>query len=299
MDIVDHGRYDYSAIHRRPDYDWPEGKRLAFYVALNIEHFSFGETLGHTPTFTLPAPDARNYAWRDYGLRVGVWRILDILEECGLPACHLMNTAVYDYAPDIAHAVRNRGDEVVGHGHTNSERQTEMTLEQEWDMLERVTRRLTEEEGKPPGGWLSPWIAENTRTPDLVRKAGYRYLLDWPCDDQPVWFRTEHGPLLSIPYPVELNDTPAMMVRRHTMPEFSAMVLDQFEEMLWQSQKQPLVCGLSLHTPAVGHPFRLRHLRDLLTRITRHPQRDRVWFTTPGAIASHVAALPEGIVPGG
>jgi allantoinase len=186
MGIQKHGRYDYSPITERPDYDWPDGKRLAFYIGLNIEHFSFGEGLGHTPTNPGPQPDVRNYAWRDYGLRVGIWRIFDLFDELGLPACHLMNTAIYDHAPQIPARIRERGDEFVGHGVTNSEQQADYPEEEERALIEAATAAFRQHEGQGPGGWMGPWISESAHTPDLLREAGYRFVMDWSCDDQPV-----------------------------------------------------------------------------------------------------------------
>lgn len=291
MKLKDHHRYEYSPIGQRADYRWPDGKRLAFYVALNIEHFSFGEGLGHTPSYTTPQPDVRNYAWRDYGLRVGVWRLFDLLDELRLPACHLINSAVYDHAPAILERIRQRGDEIVGHGRTNAERQGDLDEADERALIREATEAIGRHEGKPPAGWMGPWISESLVTPDLLKEAGYRYLMDWPCDDQPVWMDTRAGPILSIPYPVEINDAPAMLTRHHTASEFTQMILDQFEEMLRLSEQQPLVCGVSLHTFAAGQPFRLRQLRRALDHIVRHPNADRVWFTRPGEIAHHIETL--------
>lgn len=298
MLLKHHGRYDYVPITGRADYDWPQGRRLAFYVALNIEHFSFGEGLGHTPSYATPQPDVRNYAWRDYGLRVGIWRLFDLLDELGLPACHLLNSAVYDHAPAILERIRRRGDEIVGHGRSNSERQGDLDEAAERALINEATAAIARHEGSPPAGWMGPWISESLVTPDLLREAGYRYVMDWPCDDQPIWFRTRAGRLLSIPYPVEINDAPAMLNRHHTPEQFSAMMLDQFEEMLHLSHAQPLVCGISLHSFIVGQPFRLAALRRTLTRIVQHPDADRVWFTRPVDIANHIESLPDGIVPG-
>jgi hypothetical protein len=264
MKLSRHDRYDYSPITERPDYDWPGGKRLAFYLALNIEHFHFGEGRGHTPTREAPHPDHRNYAWRDYGLRVGIWRIFDLLDELGLPAAHLLNSTVYDHAPPILDRIRTRGDEIVGHGRTNSEAQGQLSEPDE----------------------------------DLLKEAGYSYQLDWPFDDQPIWMRTRAGPILSIPYPVEINDSPALLNRRHTADDFARMAIDQFEQLLADSKHQPLVCGISTHTFAVGQPFRLPHLRRMLEHVVNHPDVERVWFTRPGDIARHIATLEPGIVPG-
>src|SRR5262245_17728533 len=105
-----HNRYAFSAIHRRPDFSWPEGKRLAVYIGLNIEHFAFGSGLSHSLSTPLPAPDQRAFAWCEYGSRVGVWRIFDVLDQLGLPAAHLINTAIFDFAPEILTAITARGD---------------------------------------------------------------------------------------------------------------------------------------------------------------------------------------------
>jgi len=294
----DHGRYDYSPIDERAGYFWPDGKRLAVYLALNIERFSFGEGLGHTPTALGPEPDVRNFAWRDYGLRVGIWRIFDLFDELDLPACHLMNSSVYDYAPQIPARIRGRGDEFIGHGRSNSERQSELGLEAEGVLIDEVSEAFRQHEGAAPGGWMGPWIAESHETPDLLAEAGYRYVMDWPCDDQPIWMRTRAGKLLSIPYHVEINDSPAQLTRRHSPEEFTAMTLAHFDELLRQSRKQPLVFSLPLHTFVVGQPFRLAGLRTILEHIVHHPESERIWLTRPSEIYEHISCLPEGTVPG-
>ena len=182
MEIKKHNRYEYSPIVERPVYDWPDGKRLAVYFALNIEHFSFGEGLGHTPTNPGTQPDIRNYAWRDYGLRVGIWRIFDLLDEFHIPAAHLMNSSIYDYAPQIPAQIRKRGDEFIGHGHTNSEEQGALPEDQEQKLIEEVTGSFREHEGNGPQGWMGPWISESQHTPDLIKEAGYSYLMDWSAE---------------------------------------------------------------------------------------------------------------------
>src|SRR5580693_3611327 len=123
MPSSNHGRYSYRPITDRPDYSWPNGRRLAVYVALNLEHFAFGEGLGAELAPGGPQPDVLNYAWRDYGNRVGVWRLLDLFADLRMPVTLLVNSAIYDYCPEVVAAFRQRGDEIVGHGRTNSERQ--------------------------------------------------------------------------------------------------------------------------------------------------------------------------------
>lgn len=126
MNLPSHGRYDYSAITDRPDFNWPDGKRLAVYLGVNLEHFAFGEGLGAELAPGGPHPDVLNFAWRDYGNRVGAWRLLEMLDTLQLPATVLANSAMYDYAPELIAAHRARGDEIAGHGRTNSERQRDL-----------------------------------------------------------------------------------------------------------------------------------------------------------------------------
>jgi peptidoglycan/xylan/chitin deacetylase (PgdA/CDA1 family) len=295
MSLRSHDRYDYVPITRRADYSWPAGKRLAVYLGLNLEHFAFGEGLGAELAPGGPQPDVLNYAWRDYGNRVGAWRLRDLLDELMLPCSALINTSLYDYCPELVASFRARGDEIVGHGHTNAERQSTLSEAEERALIRKVTGAIHAHEGKPPTGWLGPWIAQSHATPDLLKEAGYGYVLDWCHDDQPLWMRTRAGPLLSVPYPQELNDIPAIAVRRTAADTFADMIIDNFDEMLAQSRAQPLVMGIALHAYIVGQPFRLRHLRRALRHIAQH--RDVAWLTTAGAIAAHVAALPEGTVP--
>ncbi len=288
MKLAAHGRYAYSPITARADFAWPEGRRLAVYVALNLEHFAFGEGLGAELAPGGPPPDVLNYAWRDYGNRVGAWRLLELFDRLALPSAALLNSAILEHCPALAEAFRARGDEIVGHGRSNAERQSILAEAEERALIAEATARLAAWSGAAPAGWLGPWIAESRVTPDLLREAGYRYLLDWCHDDQPVWMRTRAGPLLAVPYPQELNDIPAIAVRRAGASEFADMIVDQFDEMLDQSAAQPLVMGVALHAYIVGQPYRLRHLRRALAHLAL--RRPEVWLTTPGAIAGHFIA---------
>lgn len=289
-------RYPFSPIVERADYDWPDGKRLAVYFAINLEAFVFGEFPGSDFTAVPHAPHHRGYAWRDYGNRVGVWRILELLDSLDLPVSVNLNTRVYDECPQVVSAFRERGDEMVAHGRTNSERQSEMEEDAERVMIGQVTETMTRHEGVAPKGWLGPFISQSLVTPDLLQEAGYDYMLDWPLDDQPVWFTTRRGRILSVPYPsMEVNDSPAFIYRRVSEENFADMIVDDFEEKLAQAEARPLVCPIALHTFIVGQPFRLRRLRGALEHIAA--QRDRVWLTRPGAIAQHVKALAPGTLP--
>jgi allantoinase len=293
--MAGHDRYDFSAIVDRPDYDWPDGRRLAVYIGLNLETFSFGDGLGAELAPGGPHPDILNYAWRDYGNRVGVWRIGELIETLGLPVSLLLNSEIYEHCPEVVVPFRRRGDEIVAHGRTNAERQSVMQEALEAAMIDEVTQTIVEHEGEAPAGWLSPWIAESHATPDLLAEAGYRYTLNWCHDDQPGWLRTRSGKrLLSIPYPQEINDIPAIVARRIEAPAFADMIVDQFEEMRLQAEAQPLVMGIALHAYIMGQPHRLRHLRRALDHIAT--ARDDIWLCTAGEIAQHVETLPPGTV---
>lgn len=296
--LPSHHRYSYSSIHDRPPYAWPKQRKLAVYIALNLEHFAFGEGLGASLAPGGPEPDVLNYAWRDYGNRVGVWRLLELFEELALPVAVLVNSELYDYCPAVMRAFRDRGDEIVAHGRTNSERQSTLDEAAEQRLIIETTNTIAHHEGARPHGWLGPWIAQSHITPDLLQEAGYTYLLDWCCDDQPIWFQTRSGRILSIPYPQEVNDIPAIAVRNTSATDFADMIVDQFAEMQGQAQNQPLVMGIALHPYIVGQPFRLRHLRRALNHIAERAARSEdLWITYPGEIARHILTLPNGIVP--
>ena len=287
-----HERFDYAPITQRPDYAWPNGARLAVYLGFNLEHFAFGDGLGARIGPASPEPDVLNHGWREYGNRVGAWRCLELFDQLGLPAGALVNTALYDHCPELLAAVHARGDELIGHGHSNAERQGGYDEDGERALLERCRTRIERESGTAPTGWLSPWISESRLTPDLLAETGYRYTLNWCHDDQPTRLRVRGGGLLwAVPYPQELNDIPMIVARQMDAKDFATLVIDNFDEMREQARQQPLVMGLALHPYIVGQPYRLRHLRRALQHLAQARDAGEIWFTTPGAICGHMEAL--------
>ncbi len=289
--LASHDRYNYVPITARPDYAWPGGKRLAVYVALGLEAYSFGEGMVETlvPGGT-PGHDVLNASWREYGNRVGAWRVLDTLRGLGLPSAILLNTAVYDEAPQLAARWRQDGCEVVAHGHSNSDTMAGMSEAEERAYVAQVTEAIRAGEGEAPAGWASPWIAETPSTPDTLHAAGYGYLLDWCMDDQPCWMRTRAGRLLSIPYSQEINDSSTIIGRMSSAATFADMIVDQFDALSAASTEQPLVMSVILHSFIAGQPFRLHRIARALAHIAA--QRDVVWLTRPGDIAAHIHADP-------
>jgi peptidoglycan/xylan/chitin deacetylase (PgdA/CDA1 family) len=197
-----------------------------------------------------------------------------------------------EHCPELLQAVLARGDELIGHGHSNAFRQSDLSEEQERLLLDGCRTRIAQLQGAAPAGWLSPWISESRSTPDLLAETGYRYSLNWCHDDQPTRMHARNGKTLwSIPYPQELNDIPMIMGRHMDACAFADMVVDNFDEMLQQSRQQPLVMGIALHPYIVGQPYRLRHMRRALQHLARVRDAGDIWFTTPGAICDHMQTL--------
>jgi allantoinase len=293
-----HGRFDYLPITRRTPYRWPNGAGLAVYLGFNIEHFAFGEGLGAGIGPASPQPDVLNYSWREYGNRVGAWRCLELFDSLGMPAAALINTALYDHCPELVAACVARGDELVGHGHSNAERQAALDKTSERELLVQCRDRIQKASGQTPAGWLSPWISESLHTPDLLAETGYGYTLNWCHDDQPHPLRTASTPsgqpLWAVPYPQELNDIPMIITRQMDGKDFAQMIIDQLAEMLEQTQSPkaaPLVMGIALHPYIVGQPYRLRHLRRTLQQVAAARDNGQVWMTTPGAIFKHAVQV--------
>ena len=178
MKMPGHGRYAHSAIPSRPTYEWPNGARLAVVVCNNIEAFAYRAGLGSDSTGAAQPQGQRNYAWRDYGNRVGLWNMLDMLDELEIPCAHNVNGAVLDACPEIAPALKARGDEFIGHGRTNAERQDGMWEEDERRLIAESRDAIIRHAGVAPAGWLGPYIAQSAATLDLLKEEGFSYVMD-------------------------------------------------------------------------------------------------------------------------
>jgi peptidoglycan/xylan/chitin deacetylase (PgdA/CDA1 family) len=286
-----HGRYDYSPISERPSYRWPNGAGLAVYVALGVEEYVFGTGLTEDILPNASQPDMVNTSWRDYGNRVGGFRLLDRLSTLGIRPAILLNSAIYDHAPALVQAARAAGAEIVAHGHSNSDTLATMTPDAEARYLGQVAACIAHHEGAPPRGWSSPWLAHSPATLDLLAEQGFSYLLDLRMDDQPVWLTTRSGRLLALPYALELNDSSTIIGRQTTARDFADMIIDEFDEMRESTRNQPLVMSIVVHSFISGQPFRLRALSKALRHIAA--ARDDIWLATPGEIAGFIAANPH------
>ena len=293
-DLTHHDRYSFSPIVNRPDFSWPDGKRLAVYIGINVEWFAFNEEGGAVLAASNPQPDVLNYAWRDYGNRVGIWRMLDLFDRLELPAVALLNASICEYAPQIVQAFQSRGDEIVSHGHTNSTQPGQLSRSEEQGVIQNAHNKLLQTTGTEPKGYLAPLISESVHTPDLLDEAGYEYLLDWAHDEQPVWFDTKTeggtGRILSVPYPQELNDVPQIMGRRREAPEFADMIISAFNLHQRECADRPVVMGIALHPYLMGQAHRFEHLERAL-RTLKEQAGEETWFTTSGAINKHFRGL--------
>ncbi len=288
--LAHHERYHYVSIRERPRFRWPNGAGLACYVALNVEHYAFGEGLAEDLVPGMTQPDVLNASWRDYGTRVGAWRLLELFDSLSLPSTILLNSEVCGHCPGLVAAMVDAGHEIAAHGRTNSESQAGLSEDEERALIDTVTRTIEEAAGERPRGWLSPWLAETAHTPDLLAEAGYDYVLDWCADDQPIWLATRGARLLSVPYSQEINDSAAIMGRFVGADRFADMIIDQVDEMVRQSERTPLVLGVAIHANIVGQPFRLRQLRRALEHL--RSLGDAVWATRAVDVANFVLARP-------
>jgi len=275
--------FDYSPITERPPIRWPDGKRVAFYVGLNVEHFYAdlpGTALIEATTSLLP--DALNYGWRDYGPRVAIWRQVEVFDKYGIRASVLLNSDVAERYPQIIEAGKARDWAWLAHGSSNSILHTGLSLEDERSALHAIVSTIEKHTGQRPRGWMGPALTETFNTPELLAELGMSYVLDWTNDDQP--YRLNVPGMLSVPYSVELNDLGIFMVKGLTGPAFVQMVKDQLDQLYADSADSGRVFALALHPFVIGQAFRHRYLDEALNYVANHPG---VWLTTSDEIADH------------
>lgn len=281
---MENTRYDYSAIITRKPIKWPNNARIAVWVIPNIEHYEIdlpGLAL-HQGSTTL-VPDVLNYAWRDYGVRVGIWRLMDVLDKYGIKGTVALNSAVCEHYPIIIEECNKRNWEFMGHGITNSRLLAGLSEKEEREVIRKTIETITKATGKPPEGWLSPALAETFTTPDILAEEGIKYLCDWCNDDQPYPMKVRKGTLISIPYSIEVNDILIFQVKNHSGQEFFEIVRDQFDALYEEGKKNGRVMAIALHSCIINLPFRHKYLDKALEYISKHKD---VWFATGSEIAN-------------
>ncbi|TCO48055.1 polysaccharide deacetylase family protein [Actinocrispum wychmicini] len=275
-----------NPIVDRDPIQWPGGARVAFYLGLNVEHYQVDRR--STSTFEGTAhlvPDALNFGWRDYGPRVGFWRMLDTLDRHGIRASVLLNSDVYEHNPRIIDAGRERDWAWLAHGKNNSIFQADMTVDEERAYLTDVVTTIEKATGTRPHGWMGPALTETFHTPALLAELGLTYVLDWTNDDQP--YRLNVPGMLSVPYSVELNDVGIFVSKGMTGPDFVQIVRDQLDQLYAESADNGRVMALAVHPFILGQAFRHKYLDQALEYVANHPG---VWLTTSDEIAAHYAS---------
>ena len=276
-------RYDDSFIFERKPFVWPGNATLAVWVVPNVEVWRYDSPAGQaiSPNDRGIVPDVVNYAWREYGLRVGLWRIADILDAAGVKATVALNAAVADTHPKAIDEMKRRGWEFMGHGITNSENLAGLSPDKERALIQTVLKTIEQATGRRPRGWLGPGLAETYATLDILAEEGVNYCGDWNSDDQPYPMKVRKGRMFSVPYCMEINDIPLFIRKGYTGEQYLQSVVDQFDTLYADSGKQPRVLGLPLHPMIIGQPLRSRYLERALAHMKKH---DRVWFATGSEI---------------
>lgn len=279
----EHGRFPYSAIVDRPPLRWPHGARVAVWVIPNIEHFLFDRPgAAIVPATTAFVPDVLNYSWRDYGVRVGIWRLMEVMARHGIRGTAALNADVVRHYPRILEAGKALGWEWMGHGTNNSTMINAQSEEEERHLVTTVLDTITEATGTRPRGWLSPGLSETHRTLDLLAEAGVGYVANWVNDEQPYPMHVRNGSMLSLPYSAEINDYAAFIERGQTGEDFARTIRDQFDGLYEDGAVTGRVMAIALHPFLIGHPHRMRAFDSALAHITA---RQEVWLATGSEIA--------------
>jgi peptidoglycan/xylan/chitin deacetylase (PgdA/CDA1 family) len=266
-----------------------EGRTILVHLVVNVEHWVFENAMPRTiitpPHGKETVPDVPNFSWADYGMRAGLPRILDLFASRGVPASASFNAGVIDAYPSASAAMRDAGWEFIGHGMhqrtlNHSEGGEEALIVAALDKIERFT-------GKRPRGWLSPGLRETVDTPDLLKKNGIDHVFDWVVDDLPSWMTTKHGPLMAMPYNLEINDSIIYAIERHATGEMARRLEHTLRLFERESESNPRVLALGLHPHLISVPHRMHELEWMLDVLLAS---DKTIFVTGSRIADWYAA---------
>ena len=281
-------RVDYSPIIERPPIKWPNGARVAFWVVPNVEHYEYLPDLDgqRNPWPRTPHPDVQQYSYRDYGNRVGFWRMLESLDKHNIRCTVSLNLAVFEHYPEVGQAMIERNWDFMSHGIYNTRYLNTLSEEEEREFYRDNVETLKRHTGKQLKGMLGPAISGTERTPDLMAEAGLIYHTDWMHDDQPVPIKVKSGKLVSVPYSVETND--GVVFRNYCDGDyFTRICKDQFDRLYEEGAESGRVMCIAIHPFLTGQPHRIKYLDRALDYIMSH---DGVWQTTADEIAEYYIA---------
>ena len=286
-------RIPYRMSSERPHLPPPDGKPLMVHLVVNVENWQFDHGMPRkiitAPHGLEQVPDIPNFSWAEYGMRCGMPRILDMFAARGLPASTSINAGVIDSYPQCAEAMLKAGWEFIGHGIHQRSMQGE---EDEAGLIAMAKEKVESFTGTRMRGWLSPGLKETVDTPDILKDLGIEYVCDWVLDDLPCWMTTKHGPLIAMPYNLEVNDSIIYAIEKHASPEMYRRLADTLAAFDGELAKQPRVLALGLHPHLIGVPHRIGYLAKMLDDLMA---RDDTVFMTGSEIADwFVAADTEG-----
>jgi allantoinase len=297
MTVVHADRARYSPIVSRPKLTLPNGARLALWVVPNIEHYEYlpRPSPVRDPWPRTPHPDIIGYGGKDYGNRVGVWRLIDILDKHGIRATVSLSIANFVHYREIFEACEQRGWSILSHGMYNTRYHWNMAEDEERAAIQECVDLFAQLTGRKIPGWFSPAASFTLNTPDLIAEAGIKYYCDWYHDDQPTPLRVRSGRLISLPYTMDLNDS-ILYRQQFEGAEFAQMIKDSFDTLYREGADSARVMCIAIHPYMIGQPHRIKHLDEALSYILSH---DDVWVATGEEIADwylesgteHIAAL--------
>lgn len=267
----------FQPITQRPVFKLPNNARVALWVVMNIEHFTCGKLGTAIQPHLHSYPEIANYGWRDYGNRVGIWRLFELFAELEIPVTAAVNGEICTLYPEIMTAMQQYNWEIMAHGINNSTGHSGMNLETESEIINQTLDLLRQATGKTPKGWLTPGFSITESTFELLHDAGIFYTADWVNDDQPYWYPLPKGRLLAIPYTIEANDISLCLSHRFSGAEFAQAIEDQFDQLWQEGENQTRVMAIGLHPFIVGQPLRLKYLKQCLLHIKNQPD---TWLTT-------------------
>ncbi len=279
---MDHDRYDWSMLPRRQPVVWPGGARVALWVVPALEWFPLdmkGVPFKPPGAMQTAYPDLRHYTLRDYGNRVGIFRLMKALDLHGIRASVAVNAAVAVRYPSLLQACTQRNWEVIANGlDMDHLHHGALAVADEKPLIETTLALLRRASGQAVRGWLSPAKSESAATLDLLRAAGVDYVCDWVNDDMPFAMRTDSGVLHAMPHPIDMDDITILVQNHHTEDDFRDQLCDQFDVLYRESATQGgRIMAISLHPWVIGQPYRIKALEDALAHIMRHRG---VWAAT-------------------
>jgi hypothetical protein len=270
MAMIPRERAPFSAITDRPPLKLPGGARVVVWTIVNLEVWDIARPMARqvlpAPTGVPLLPDVPNWSWHEYGMRVGFWRFEALYRRLRIKPTVAMNARVCVDYPRVAQACKDAGWEFMGHSYEQGPIHKE---EDQPAMIRRTLDTMEKFAGKRPVGWLGPGLTQTLETPDHLAAAGIRYIGDWVYDDEPTEIATARGPLVTLPYSVEINDIPMMIVQHHEAAYWTRKGLDAFERLYEEGKSRAKILAIAVHPYISGMPFRIKYLEQLYERMNR------------------------------